>query len=258
MRRPAVLIFAGSDPSGGAGLQADVQAVAAHGAHGLTVVTALTVQDNERVHSVHPVPAMLVRQQAQALIDRIDIAAVKIGIPGSVENAQTIADLLRVLKQRQPALPVVLDPVLASGHGDALSTGDALAAITTLLPLATLVTPNLPEAIALCNGERRMDAQAETLLRVCPHVLIKGGHGSEPDVVVDTWFGRDAQRNWKWPRLDASFHGTGCTLASAVSALLATGSALPDALDTALAYSHRTLVSAYAIAHGQCIPDRRV
>ena len=132
MMRPSVLIFAGSDPSGGAGLQADIQAVSALGAHPLTAVTALTVQDNDRVFKVHPVPAGLVQQQAHALMDKMEIAAVKIGIVGNRENAEAIADTLRVMKQRRPDLHVVLDPVLASGHGDALAADNA---VRTVMPL---------------------------------------------------------------------------------------------------------------------------
>lgn len=256
MNRPCVLVFAGSDPSGGAGLQADIQAVAAQGAHPLTVLTALTVQDNDRVFSVHPVPADLVRKQAQALIDKAEIAAVKIGITGNRGNAEAIAEILLALKRHRPELPVVLDPVLASGHGDALAADGPLQAAMTLMPLASVVLPNLLEAVQLCAGERRMDVQVDHLLRGCPNVLIKGGHGSGSEV-VDTWFTNGAQRSWKWPRLEGNFHGTGCTLASALAGLLACGRPMPEALETALAYSHRTILNAYAIGPGQRIPDRR-
>src|SRR5690606_14000322 len=135
-----------------------------HGAHALTVVTAVTVQDNDRVYSVNPVSPDLIRQQAQALIDKIGIAAVKIGIPGSPANAQAIAELLDGLRRRQPELPVVLDTVLASGHGNALANGDARAALQSLLPFATLATPNLPEAAALAEGEPSIEDQARRLL----------------------------------------------------------------------------------------------
>ncbi|MGH8809162.1 MAG: bifunctional hydroxymethylpyrimidine kinase/phosphomethylpyrimidine kinase, partial [Noviherbaspirillum sp.] len=242
MMRPSVLIFAGSDPSGGAGLQADILAVAALGAHPLTAITALTVQDNDRVFNIHPVPADLVRQQAHALMDKIDIAAVKIGIVGNRANAEAIADVLRLMKLRRPDLHVVLDPVLASGHGDALSKDNPVNAIAPLLPLATLVTPNLPEAAALCGGDERLEVQVKYLLDHCPNVLIKGGHGTGADV-VNRWFSRDRQCTWTWPRLDGGFHGTGCTLASALAALLAGGTPLVNALEDAQAYCHQTLLS---------------
>jgi hydroxymethylpyrimidine/phosphomethylpyrimidine kinase len=257
MNRPSVLIFAGSDPSGGAGLQADMQAVAALGAHPLTVVTALTVQDNDRVYAVHPTPAALVRQQAQVLIDKIDIAAVKIGIVGNRANAEAIAEVLLRLKQAKRQLPVVLDPVLASGHGDALATENAVQAIEPLLPLATIITPNLPEAAALCGGDTSLDSQAKTLLRLCPNVLIKGGHGADAEV-VNHWFANGERRTWTWPRLLQRFHGTGCSLASAIAALLAGGRPIAEALESAQAYCHQTLLTSYAIADGQRIPNRTV
>lgn len=257
MKRPGVLIFAGSDPSGGAGLQADVQAVAALGAHPLTVVTALTVQDNDRVFAVHPTPVALVRQQALALIDKVDIAAVKIGIAGNRANAEAIAVIVRSLKQAHPDMHVVLDPVLASGHGDALSTGSAVEAIAPLLPVATVIAPNLPEAAALCGGETSIDKQASILLRSCPHVLIKGGHGAGAEV-INRWFTQDGVRSWSWPRLEGGFHGTGCTLASAVAALLANGKPVEEAIESAQAYCHQALLHAYAIADGQRIPNRCV
>jgi hydroxymethylpyrimidine/phosphomethylpyrimidine kinase len=255
--RPSVLIFAGSDPGGGAGLQADIQAVAAFGVHPLTVVTALTVQDNDRVYDVQPVDADFVRRQAQALTDKINVAAVKIGIVGSRANAEAIAGIIGALKQRRPGLPVVLDPVLASGHGDALTKDDAVQAIMPLLPLASIVTPNLPEAVRLCGGEASIDEQAAMLLRHCPNVLIKGGHGSGANV-QNCWFAKEDRRTWSWPRLAGDFHGTGCTLASAIAALLACGKPMAEALEAAQAYCHQALSSAYAIADGQRIPDRRI
>jgi hydroxymethylpyrimidine/phosphomethylpyrimidine kinase len=254
--RPCVLVFAGSDPSGGAGIQADIQAIGALGAHPLTVITALTVQDNDRVFSVHPVPVALVRQQAQALTDKLEIAAVKIGIVGNRANAEAIAEIILDLRQRQPALPVVLDPVLASGHGDALAAENAVHAIRPLLAVATLLTPNLPEAAALCGGNRRADSQAETLMQSgCSDVLIKGGHGTD-DTVVNRWFAAGVTRSWTWPRLPGAFHGSGCTLASAIAALLAGGKDMADALELGQAYCHQALESAYAIAAGQRMPNR--
>lgn len=255
MIRPSVLVFAGSDPSGGAGLQADIQAIAALGAHPLSVVTALTVQDNNHVFKVIPTAADLVQQQAMALIGKMDIAAVKIGIAGNRANAEAIAATIRTMKERRPNLPVVLDPVLASGHGDRLSEDDPIQAIAPLLTLATLVTPNLPEAVALCSGERKLEKQFDILLRQCPSVLIKGGH-ADGATVDNFWGSQHDRRSWSWPRLDGSFHGTGCTLASAIAAILACGKPLAEAIDAAQAYCHNALLSAYAIADGQRIPNR--
>ncbi len=240
---PTVLVFAGLDPGGGAGLAADIAAIGALGGHALPVATALTVQDNNRVHEVQPVDAALVLRQADALIDAFSIDAVKIGIPGSRENAAAIARLLRQLRAADPALPVVLDPVLASGHGDALGKGDALGALAALLPLATILVPNLPEAQALGPVP-------------CEHVLVTGGHG-EGELVVNRWL-RDGveQRAWRLPRLPHSYHGSGCTLAAAIAARLAHGDAIEAALEHAQDYCHQTLAHAFWIAPGQRIPRR--
>jgi len=240
---PCVLVFAGLDPSGGAGLAADLLAIAAQGAHALPVATALTAQDNERVHAVAPVDAAFVLRQAEAVAAVCDIRAVKIGIPGSLENASAIAAFLRRLRARNPQLPVVLDPVLASGHGDALGAGDAVAAVAELLALATIALPNAPEL-------RRIGAPTGTQL------LVTGGHDGGR-FVTNRWC-RDGAvvRRWRWPRLPGAFHGSGCTLAAALAARLALGDDMPAALGSAQAYCHAALAQSYAIAPGQRIPRR--
>lgn len=246
---PTVLVFAGVDPSGGAGIAADILAIAAQGAHALPVVTALTVQDNDRVFGVQAVAPEWLRRQALALIDKMVISAVKIGIPGSAANAAVIAQLIAQLRQSRPDLPVVLDPVLASGHGDVLSRDDAVLALAPLLPVTTVIVPNGPEALAL-GGEENMLAQG------CQHVLVTGGHG-DGDSVINRWVDAGGgEREWCWPRLPGEFHGSGCTLASAIAARLAQGVPMQDALDGAQAYCHAALAGAYAIAPGQLMPQR--
>lgn len=240
---PTVLVFAGLDPGGGAGLAADIAAIGALGGHALPVATALTVQDNNRVHEVRPVDAAFLVRQADALIDACSIDAVKIGIPGSRENAAAIARLLRQLRAADPALPIVLDPVLSSGHGDALGAGSAIAALAELLPLATILVPNLPEAQALGAVP-------------CEHVLVTGGHG-EGEVIVNRWL-RDGveQRAWRLPRLPHTYHGSGCTLAAAIAARLALGDPMQAALEHAQDYCHQALAHAFWIGPGQRIPRR--
>jgi hydroxymethylpyrimidine/phosphomethylpyrimidine kinase len=250
-----VLVFAGADPSGGAGIAADLQAVAAQGAHALTVVTALTAQDNERVAEVWPVEPDVLLRQAAVLTARIAVSAVKIGIPGSAANARAIAEVIAGLRRQQPALPVVLDPVLASGHGDTLSRDDAVQALAPLLPLVTLLTPNGPEARALSNRGEPGQQAAALLARGCGHVLITGGHG-EGSEVVNRWFGPDGQQAWRWERLPGGYHGSGCTLASAAAGLLALGLPMAQALEQAQRYTWSALQGAYAIAPGQFIPRR--
>jgi hydroxymethylpyrimidine/phosphomethylpyrimidine kinase len=242
--RPCVLVFAGLDPSGGAGIQADIEAIAAQGAHALPIVTTLTVQDNEHVYDLEPVGDILLRRQAAVLARSTAICAVKVGIPGNLANAEAIADVVRRLREQAPALPVVLDPVLASGHGNRLARGNALAALAPLLDVATVLVPNLPEAAAL---GARMDR--------CPHVLVTGGHGNGSEV-VNRWTSVEGAREWRWPRLPGEFHGSGCTLASAIAARLALGEGIAQALENGQRYCNQSLADSYAIAPGQRIPRR--
>jgi len=242
MKMRSVLVFSGLDPSGGAGIAADLAAIAAQGAHALPIVTALTVQDQNRVYDVAPVDPALLERQAAVLLGATEIHAVKIGIPGSLANAERIADVIAQLRRRSPALPVVLDPVLASGHGDRLAQGDARAALQPLLALASVVVPNLMEAAALD-------------LSGCENVLVTGGHDAGPQV-FNRWRGAGTVREWHWPRLAGDFHGSGCTLAAAIAARLALGEPMGQALDSAQAYVQRTLVHAFSIGPGQLIPRR--
>ena len=256
MNKACVLVFAGLDPSGGAGIQADIQAISDAGTHPLPIITALTVQDNQHVYAVHPVATSILVDQVNTLIAHgTVIDAIKIGIVGSLANAQAIADAIVTLRKLNPTLPVVLDPVLASGHGDVLTKGDAVQAIAPLRPLATIIVPNLPEARALCDGNDQLALQAKRLLQDSPNVMIKGGHG-EGDEIINTWFHGNHQREWRWPRLSGDYHGSGCTLASAIAARLAQGLIMDAALDAAQNYTQYSLANAYAIAAGQLIPNR--
>lgn len=255
MSRPSVLVFAGLDPSGGAGIQADIEAIAAMGAHALPVITTLTVQDNDHVQAIYPVDANILREQVQVLLPKIRISAIKIGITGSMQNVEVIAAAVLQLRKQQPQLPVVLDPVLASGQGDALSRDDAIRMVNALQPLATLITPNLPEAMQLCDGKTELQLQAAHLLRLTPNVLIKGGHGDGRQV-INYWFNADEAQQWQWPRLEGEFHGSGCTLASAISAGLAQGGTMKAAIEQAQIWTQQALAAAYTIAGGQKIPLR--
>ncbi len=239
---PTVLVFSGLDPSGGAGMAADLTAIVAQGVHALPIITALTVQDQNRVYAVEPVASALLLRQADALMGALRIDAVKIGIPGSRANAEAIADVIHRLRQRDPLLPVVLDPVLASGHGDLLTRGDAASALAPLLPLTTVLVPNLAEDAALDSAS-------------CQHVLVTGGHGAGP-IVINRWRNAAQGWEWEWPRLPGEFHGSGCTLAAAIAARLALGEAVGVALDVAQVYVHRTLAESFRVGHGQRIPRR--
>ena len=254
--RPCVLVFAGHDPSGGAGIQADIEAIAAQGAHALPVITALTVQDNNHVYAVHAVDAQIILQQAMTLVAKVPIAAIKIGIVAHGKNAAAIANFIQQIQQRQTDLSVVLDPVLGSGKGDALALDDAVASLQPLLKVATLITPNLPEANRLNPLAQDVRAQAQALLaHRCKDVLIKGGHGSD-EQVSNCWFGQKGQRDWQWPRLAGEFHGSGCTLAAAIAGQLAMGKDMQASLQLAQEFSQRSLQQAFSIARGQLIPNR--
>ena len=265
-QRPCVLVFAGHDPSGGAGIQADIEAIAAQGAHAVPIITALTVQDNNRVHAVYPVSTTILREQFDAVFAQLPIAAIKLGIVGSYDNAILIADCIAKIRQRLPDLCVVVDPVLASGHGDALSVQDPLFALRPLLACATLLTPNLPELARLVPNEAsdsNEDQRAKTLChQFSCDVLLKGGH-AHGDVVSNHWFQRQSaptlsiqKTSWDWPRLDGEFHGSGCTLAAAIAGRFALGHNAPRALSLAQDYVQQCLRKAYAIAPGQAIPSR--
>ncbi|MFZ6655260.1 bifunctional hydroxymethylpyrimidine kinase/phosphomethylpyrimidine kinase [Undibacterium sp. TJN19] len=260
LKRPCVLVFAGHDPSGGAGIQADIEAVAAQGAHALPVITALTVQDNDHAYAVHAVDVQIILQQAMTLVAKIPVRVVKLGIVAHKKNATAIASFIQKMKQQQSDVQVIVDPVLGSGHGDSLSLDDAVVAIAPLLKVATLITPNLPELKRLSPQGHDIQAQVASLMQnTSADVLLKGGHATEAQV-KNIWFQHgqwQRPQEWQWPRLPGEFHGSGCTLASAIAGQLANGVALADALQQAQSYTQHSLQQAYAIAAGQLIPARQ-
>jgi hydroxymethylpyrimidine/phosphomethylpyrimidine kinase len=236
---PNVLSIAGSDPSGGAGIQADLKTFAALGCYGMTVITALTAQNTQRVLRVHLPPADFVAAQIDAIFDDIDVHAVKIGMLGSGAIARVVADRL----DAKP-FPIVLDPVLVATSGDRLAAPDLVDTLRDeLLPLATLITPNLAEAARLAGRSvpRDIDAMRHIAERLhalgARAVLVKGGHltGAE---ATDVLFDGKSHRVFASARIDTpgETHGTGCTLASAIAAHLAKGLALGDAVAAAKTY----------------------
>ena len=243
---PNVLAFAASDPTGGAGIQADVLTLAGLGCHPLTVLTALTVQDTHGVQRLQAVDAELVAEQARCLLAELPVAAFKLGVLGSAANAAVVADMLSA----RARVPVVLDPVLASGRGDALADGALLEALRArLAPLATVITPNSLEARALGG--------VDALLALgCRYVLVTGTHADTPEVVNTLHDARGVVREDRWPRLPASYHGSGCTLASAIAARLALGDAVPEAVRAAQDYTWHTLKRGFKPGSGQYLPRR--
>jgi len=245
---PVVLAFAASDPSGGAGLQADVLTLASLGCHPLSVLTALTVQDTRGVEGLLAIEPRWVREQARCVLADVAVAAFKLGVLGSARNVEAVAEVLAA----HPAVPVVLDPVLASGRGDALADEAAREALLThLVPRATVLTPNSMEARALGGVEN-------LLARGCAHVLVTGTHEDTPEVVNTLYGAGGARKELRHPRLPGTFHGSGCTLASAIAAFLARGESVPEAVRAALDYTWRTLEAGFRAGRGQLLPDRFV
>jgi hydroxymethylpyrimidine/phosphomethylpyrimidine kinase len=253
---PIVLVFAASDPTSGAGLQADLLALAAHGCHAVTVVTALTVQDTHGVRQVLPVDAEFVARQADALLDELPVAAFKLGALATRANVLAVARRLA----RFPASAVVFDPVLASGRGDALADEGAIAAMREeLLPLTSILTPNSIELrhLAVADDRTTLADCAHRLTQLgAKHVLVTGTHEPTREVQNTLYDGRGVVRSDSWPRLAGSYHGSGCTLASALAAQLAIGMPVSAAARAAQAYTWRTLRGAFRPGSGQHIPDR--
>jgi len=246
-RRRSVLTIAGSDSGGGAGIQADLHTIAAHGLHGVCAITAITAQNTRGVSAIHGCPPSIVEAQIVAVFDDFDIGAVKIGMLANAGLIRCVAATLR----RMPPCPVVLDPVMIASSGARLLEADAIDALVgELLPLATVLTPNLPEAELLLRrdtpiGRDGMAAAAESLLALgTPAVLLKGGHLPDGDP-VDRLQTAEAMHAFVHPRLPIEGHGTGCTLSSALACGLAAGLPLEAAARAACDFIHRALQQAY-------------
>jgi hydroxymethylpyrimidine/phosphomethylpyrimidine kinase len=243
---PLVLTFAASDPTGGAGLQADTLTLAALGCHPLSVLTALTVQDTSGVEHLETLAADLVERQASRLLAESRVAAFKVGVVGSAENARAIAAVAAAHAQ----VPLVLDPVLASGRGDPLASEAVLAALAeALVPRATIVTPNALEAERLGGTKRLLELG-------CRYVLVTGTHEETPEVSNKLYDSSGLVREDRWRRLPGSYHGSGCTLASAIAAQLANGHGVPDAVREAQEFTWQTLAAGFRTGAGQFIPNR--
>ena len=241
-----VLVIAGSDSGGGAGIQADIKTITMLGGHAMTAVTAITAQNTQGVSAVHPVPAEMVLAQIDAVADDIGIDAVKIGMIGSAFTAETIAERLKQLGD----VPIVFDPVMVASSGAPLADEATVAAFGKLMELATIATPNLPELRRLTSEE---DPVAAALHLVGKHgcaVLIKGGH-EEGEALADALIETDNITSWQGQRIDTtSTHGTGCTLASAIALFLAKGLSLPDAVARAREFVRVALHAAPNLGEG--------
>ena len=258
---PIVLVFAGTDPSGGAGLQADILTLSSMGCHPLSVVTAVTIQDTMGVEDVLPIDAEWVADQARCVLEDVPVAVFKIGLLGSIEAVAAIAEVV----SDYPDIPLVLDPILASGRGDELASEDLISAMRELLiPQTTLITPNSLEVRRLAGDDDANEDHdpdlAECARRLlglgCEYVLITGTHENTPQVINTLYEQQGVVRTDSWQRLSGTFHGSGCTLASAIAATIANGLAIPEAVRDAQEYTWQTLKHAYRAGMGQLVPDR--
>ena len=254
---PAVLTFAASDPTSGAGLQADLLALASMGCYPLSVVTALTVQDTAGVEAVFPIDPDWVADQARCILEDMPVAAFKMGMLGSTEIVTVVAEVV----SDYPDVPLVLDPVFASGRGDEFANDDMVSAIRELLvPQSTVVTPNIPELRRLAADDDDDSNLAECAQRLldtgCEYVLVTGTHDSTAEVINTLYNRSGVVRTDTWTRLPGSYHGSGCTLASALAANLARGLDIGDAVYEAQDYTWQALAQAFRPGMGQFLPDR--
>lgn len=251
---PIVLAISGLDPSGGAGIQADIEALASMGCHTAPIITALTAQNTRGASGYQATDPALIAHQIRLVCADLPIAACKIGMIGSAEIAATVCAALAEYTE----IPIVLDPVLAAGAGGALADERARdALIEKLLPLATIVTPNSVEARRLAPTATTLDQCAYRLLDGgAEFVLITGAHEDTP-LVINSLYGEGRLiESWPWERLPGSYHGSGCTLAAAIAGLLAAGATPLDAVREAQEYTWETLRRGYSIGTGQRIPNR--
>lgn len=248
-----VLSIAGHDPSGGAGIHADIETLRALDCQPATVITCLTVQDSANLHRLCPVEAELVSQQAQAVLADYPVKAIKIGLIGTPQIGEAIGQIIR----QNPKIPVILDPVLAAGGGAELAGQQLIDTICrSILPHTKIITPNSIEARRL-SGKSELSAAANQLLATgCTGVLITGTHEASDEVVNTLYQSTHPPQEQKWPRLANSYHGSGCTLASAVAAGIAQGLSLPEAVARAQEYTWTALSKGWRPGRGQHLPER--
>lgn len=257
---PKVLSFAASDPSGGAGIQADILTLASMGCHPLSVITAVTIQDTIGVENIMSLDSEWVADQARIVLEDMPVDAFKIGLLGSVEAVVAIAEIIA----DYPNIPVILDPILASGRGDPLASEQIITAIRDLLvPQVTIITPNSIEARRLVlENEDELEIidlrqSADRLLQMgCEYVLITGTHENTVKVINTLYDSGGIVRSDEWQRLSGAYHGSGCTLSSAIAASLAHGLPIAESVYEAQDYTWHALKSGFRPGMGQYLPDR--
>ncbi len=258
---PSVMVFAGLDPTGGAGIQADIEAIASMGCHATPVLTAVTVQNTSNLAEFIPLDTNTIIRQATAVLEDMPVAAFKLGFLGSAEIAEAVYSLL--IADRN--IPIVIDPVITAGGGKLMANQDLIQTIRTrLLSIATLVTPNSDEARTLALSAGSLDACA---MEMCirdraimdygvANVLITGTHEATNKVANTLYSGYQLIEKMHWERLVGNYHGSGCTLASAIAALLAQGIDMKSSVRRAQEFTWQSLVHGYSPGNGQSLPNR--
>ncbi len=252
-QHPNVLTFSGHDPSGGAGVQADIETLISHRCHPVSIITALTEQDTRNIVKLVPQNPEDIASQAATLLADVPIKAIKIGLTGDSAAVYVIHKLLK----QHPGIPVVFDPVLAAGGGADLSSENLIALINELLlPCTTILTPNSEEARRLTGLHDLEDCGLNLLDKGCAYVLITGTHENTPQVSNRLFHAGGLFETYSWNRLPHSYHGSGCTLSASIAALLAQGLDVEDAVSEAQEFTWNALASAYRPGKGQHNPDR--
>ncbi|MDQ5939827.1 MAG: Hydroxymethylpyrimidine/phosphomethylpyrimidine kinase [Pseudomonadota bacterium] len=251
-QRPVVVSFSGHDPSGGAGIQADIETIVSHRCHAASIITCLTAQNTANIAKVMPQKGEDIIKQADILLRDMPVHAFKIGLIGHIDVAQAIYEII----QKFPLIPVVLDPILAAGGGASLADTALIDAVRTLLlPLTTVLTPNFQEAKRLTQLDDATACGARLLDLGAEYVLVTGGD-ENTESVVNQLFSANYHESYTWARLPLHYHGSGCTLAASIASLLALGVAPIQAVNDAQEYTWHSLQSAYQTGGGQVNPNR--
>ena len=251
-QKPVILVIAGHDPSGGAGIQADIESIANAGCHATTVITSLTTQNTNQVIDVLPQEPESFRKQIRLILEDMEIAACKIGMIGNVGLIDVIQSELSKIE-----FPIILDPVISATSGQSFADENVCEKIlSSLLPLTTLITPNSEEARMLSQSTD-LNAAANKLLDYGTKAVLITGTDEDTDDVINSFYTKNnAVTDYQWERLAGTFHGSGCTLSSRITALLALGNDLKTAVEDAQAYTWNTLKHGLKLGRGQAQPDR--
>lgn len=250
---PAILCISGLDPSGGAGIQADITAIQRLKCHSLPIITSLTDQDTRNVKSCHPVNAEILKAQLATIMDDCQPAAIKLGLIDHIDTIGVIAEFLA----EHPSIPVIADPVLGASGGYNFSGDDLIDAYCQrLLSLCTILTPNIKELHRLAPSTDDESAAKQLAERGCKQILVTRGDDSDELVTNTLYTSNGLLTQWQWPRLPGIFHGSGCTLASAIAAYVGLGYHIEEACFRGQQYTQQALSGAYRIGQGQLVPNR--